>query len=245
MRQIYCPRSSILCRLQETFPPMTIQSLRVFGSFVRGEHDCRSDYDILAVKENWSADNEQEILTLTPPPLRPKASIFWYGPSRIKDMFAVGDLFAWHLFLESKKICSAADLIDRIGRPSDYTQAEETFDIFFSLLDSVGERIKTETYAPVYEAGLLYASARNIAMALSWYAPGGLCFSRYSPSRVSKQIGIRFPLTSVEYELLVSCRIAGQRGGSISDPGRASLSRQWDLLREWADELRRKLCGAK
>jgi hypothetical protein len=226
---------------------MSVEVFRYFGSFVRGELDKHSDCDLLVVLQNVADGDERRLLDRIPPALSIVASVSWYSPQKIYEMFRRGDLFAWHLHLESRKVAlsSEKDLIDDLGKPAEYVQAFETYSTFAQLLMSAEEQLNHELCSTVYEAGLLYVSIRNIAMALSWYTPGGLSFSRYSPKILSNRMGVAFPLSDVEFQTLVECRLSTQRGISTPEPSRATLLRQWSLLKGWAHEVGSKLLGAE
>ena len=123
-------------------------------------------------------------------------------------MFKQGDLFAWHLFLESKSLGPYGDLQSIFDKPAEYTTAAADIIELNDILTGVESELAKARKNSVFEMGVLYVCARNIAMSAS----SKLCpvpdFGRYSPFKLP----IPFPLTTDRYEMAMSCRMASQRG---------------------------------
>ncbi len=74
-----------------------VETLRLFGSYARGEQSESSDYDVLAVLNRSQIINEnlkEQITAL----FEREISISWYSKERIELLFRMGHLFAWHLY---------------------------------------------------------------------------------------------------------------------------------------------------
>lgn len=177
--------------------------LYVFGSAVRGEIDPHSDVDVLAVVKEKSVAGQL-----------PQTYLI-YSREELFASFGRGDLFAHHLALESRLIYSsdASDLIQEIGRPAPYCRTLEDF-LGFKLvaLDSL-VAIRTSWLNRVFELGLMYMAARDVAMILSYHQSGKPNFSKYAPYDVEPQL----PLDRHKYEILKSCRAASTRGVPARD----------------------------
>jgi hypothetical protein len=73
--------------------------------------------------------------------------------------------------------------------------------------------IRSGTNSQVFEHGLLFLTARDIAMAASKALNGGFDFSRYSALRLR---GAPIPFSREEYEFLMACRRATTRGTPLA-----------------------------
>jgi len=182
-----------------------------FGSFVRMDHDELSDADVLAVADEWTASDESGFIRRFPREMQDKLSIAWYSPTKLRSMFSAGDLFAWHLFKESKPTGFHVNWLEGLFPPAAYTGAKRTSEIFSELLGQIVTEIEEDDFLPIYEAGLLYSVARNIAMACSWHSAGGLNFSRWAPYRLPEATLAEF-LPRALYDKLAWARLAGLRG---------------------------------
>ena len=112
-----------------------------------------------------------------------------------------GHLFTWHVFRESKPLdqklrpTEAPDLIDTLGAPSVYQDARSDSGALLDLLDESVDSLGRDASSEVYEAGLLYVIARNLAIIASWRL-GNLCFSVHAPYVVGNRLGNPFPLSA-------------------------------------------------
>jgi hypothetical protein len=215
-----------------------IMETRFFGSFVRGDDDSDSDIDLLVVCDEWSDTLEIDLIALFPPNRRQRLSPAWYGPAKLTSMFADGDLFAWHLFKESRSTGLHGDFLAALFPPAPYTGALETVRIFETLLREVAEEVRSSELLVTYEAGLLYSAARNIAMAASWHSKGGLNFSRNSPYSLSGASLSPF-VPQALYDKLVSARISGQRGGESPFISTDDLAAALTGIENWIVDVRR------
>jgi hypothetical protein len=219
-----------------------LSSVRLFGSMARHDHDKCSDVDVLAVLGEPLHDaHEQHVRQLMGHFDCHRLSISWYSPGKITSMFSEGHLFAWHLYLESVRLIGEADFLDTLGQPQPYPSALEDVGAFGDIIRSVSSALDNCPTNAAYEGGILYVCARNIAMSASWFSHRGLDFSRQSPLRVSADFGLDFPLAHGEYELLINCRMAGQRGGKLKLPNASFVRDTQRRLQSWAEEVLHKV----
>lgn len=214
----------------------------VFGSVARGDRDPRSDLDLLAVVADGRGKvEESEVFSHVPPDLADlEASISWYGRRRLGTMFANGELFGWHLHQEAVPLFEAEPVIAELGVPAPYRDAAADVVSFEKVLSGIPDQLQASPENAVYELGLVYVCLRNICMAASSVLCDRPDFSRYSPFQLR---GIaQVPIKREEYDLAMSCRMAGQRG--LQPPSAVSKSLVIDLhdsLRPWIAELRLRL----
>lgn len=181
-----------------------VQSIQLFGSYARNEESNLSDYDILVILEKGirvSENLEKEIKTL----FNRNVSISWYSKERIIFLFETGHLFAWHLYLESKPI-SNDYFISTLGVPSIYSRGLADVKTLLQILKSVKTEVIKTPKNIVYEAGLAYVCARNIAIST---LP---ILKREHNFGVTAPFKLNFTLTNLEYNLLANCRYSGTRG---------------------------------
>ena len=210
----------------------------IFGSVGRGDSDCSSDLDVLAIVENGSGrvrgDKVSAFLSDAQRGLEPEVS--WYGRQRLAEMFRTGELFAWHLYQDALAVYDPERIIETLGPPAEYREASKDIRSFRKLLAGVPSSIDASPWNLTYEAGLVYICARNIAMSASAALSQRPDFSRNSPFGLAPYEP--FPLKKIDYRKLMDCRLAGQRGGDIprfsSTEEVMSMAR---LVQEWTDRV--------
>ncbi|MDB5694196.1 MAG: hypothetical protein JWO81_3259 [Alphaproteobacteria bacterium] len=216
----------------------------VFGSAARGDLDPCSDLDLLAVVEDGRGKVPSEAILAHVPAefagLEP--SISWYGRRRLSHMFANGELFAWHLSRETIPLHEVEPVLASLGKPSPYSDGAADIASFEAIMAGIPAQLSTAPDNAIYELGLLYVCLRNICMAASWTLCPSPDFSRYSPFRLN---GFdQAPIAIEDYELAMTCRMAGQRG--LLPPGLVKPSRVAEIhasLAPWVAALRRRLEG--
>lgn len=212
-------------------------SVFLFGSAARGDSDALSDTDVLAIVKNNAGKVPEAAVKAHLPGIAGEPTISWYGYNRLKAMFDAGELFAWHIFLESKVIFEAVDIFSRLGTPKHYTRASEDISAFFSTLRDVPGQLKSARYNAVYEFGIMYVCVRNIAMSASWHLRPRPDFSRMSPFNLGKEVPL-CPLSKEEYERSMSCRMASQRGLPIMDGiSTSSVLAYYDKIGPWIEAV--------
>lgn len=220
--------------------PKQIVSLRIFGSVARGDSDSQSDLDILAVLRDNNNLPEDQVNSLIRKSYYRKVNISWYSYKRIKELYEEGHPFAWHIFQESRKIWSAkeVDVIDQLGMPSKYMSARDDISSLISILSSIRDAIIECERNIIYEAGLIYVCARNIALPASSINTMKLDFSRYSPYNLDIE-SCRFPLSQQDYDLLIKARHASMRGGSPPEIKVLNLLGQQSQVLNWAKRIKK------
>jgi hypothetical protein len=200
-----------------------LRALFLFGSLARGDADALSDVDILAVVRNKTGKVPQsavlEHLSAHNFPRAP--TISWYGFDRLKAMYAAGDLFAWHLYLEGKQLHGDRGLLDELGQPATYARATEDIVGFGATFSGVPMQLRKSPHNAIYELGIMYVCVRNVAMSASWHLCDAPDFSRLSPFQLGGDVP-PCPLSRAEYERSMSCRMASQRGLKL--PGNVDVS---------------------
>lgn len=192
-------------------------SLYLYGSSARGDAVAHSDVDILVLFDSGSSVNKKDIII--PSHLRSSVGnddISYYSFERIKEMYKEGHLFAWHLHNEARYINGGPDKLGILGKPNVYQGFNEDAVSLLNLLKSIPENVKENPRNVVYEAGLAYVCARNIAMSASYYAPNGLTFSAYAPFHLGYDDN-QFPLSPEKYDALRNARLSGSRGLDAPD----------------------------
>jgi predicted nucleotidyltransferase len=214
----------------------------VFGSVARGDRDTRSDLDLLAVvADGHGKVDEQEVSAHVPSELGGlEPSISWYGRRRLGTMFKNGELFGWHLHQEAVPLFEKDPVIRGLGVPSPYRDAAADVASFEKVLSGIPNQLDASPENAVYELGLVYVCLRNICMAASAKLCDQPDFSRYSPFRLFGFSAV--PITHGEYDLAMTCRMAGQRG--ILPPllvSRSLVTDVYNRLTPWIAELRLRL----
>lgn len=214
----------------------------LFGSVARGDRDPKSDLDLLAVVADGRGKvEEQEVYAHVPSQIAGlEPSISWYGRRRLGTMFENGELFGWHLYQEAVPLFETEPVIERLGVPSPYRDAAADVTSFEKVLSGIPDQLEASPENAVYELGLVYVCLRNICMAASATLCDRPDFSRYSPFRLTGFPTV--PITRVEYDLSMTCRMAGQRGIRPPYPVCQSLVADiHDRLAPWVAELRLRL----
>ncbi len=219
--------------------PDQVVSLRVFGSVARGDADSRSDVDILAVLRNNHMPSDNKLNSLIGKLYGRKGNISWYSYKRITELYQQGHLFAWHIFQESKNllVVQEDDVIEQLGRPSKYSSAQEDIASLTNILTSVKNEIIKCPRNAIYEAGLIYVCARNIALPASSFSNTKLDFSRYSPYNLDVE-SCTFPIPRRDYDMLIQARHSSMRGGTPPQVKVGDiLDQQRDVIK-WARRIK-------
>lgn len=167
-----------------------------FGSLVRGEIDMESDIDIIGI----CSSTDTKILP---------AYIQKYSKSDYLKIHTEGDLFAYHLYKESRLIYSSdgLDLIQSIGRPGSYIDWNRDLQSFIEVARYSIDSINSEPHS-VFSKGILYMALRDMAMIYSHVEMGVSDFSKYVPYNIDIPLDMRRGV----YEELRLCRLSSTRG---------------------------------
>lgn len=217
---------------------MTPEAVRLFGSKIRGDDDSTSDTDILIVSNDTNSIPENIDTTLKEKGYE-NLSYSLYGKERIIDMFKTGHLFAWHLYYESKPIFKKYDFITELGEPHAYTNALNDIIEFEGLIAKIPQNIKISKFNAVYESGILYICARNIALCASMQILEKPCYSRYSPFEIASKIGFEFPLSTEQYDICYKCRREGMQG--VETEPLQNISSESNYVLKWIHKIKGQL----
>ncbi|WP_428249584.1 hypothetical protein [Ferrovibrio sp.] len=215
-----------------------LSAVYIFGSVGRGDEDDRSDLDLLAIVRNGGGTvADEEVLRHVPAAYSQlKPSISWYGHNRLGEMFKNGELFAWHLYAETKPLFEDDITLKQYGVPGEYRDAVLDVESFYEVLLGIPEQIAANERNAVYECGLIYVCLRNIAMSASSTLNEKPDFSRYSPFKLN---GVRpCPISVDEYEISMESRMASQRGLTPPFAATAGLVRGlYERLTPWISDI--------
>lgn len=218
--------------MRDILPP-SVLNVSLFGSRSRSDDDADSDLDILIVVANGTGRTQPQIITeLVEAKFNKKPSLSWYGFRKIKALYSSGDLFAWHLHLEASTV-AGTPLTGLIGNPSSYRTALSDIQDLHRIATDVEKTISVCNANSVFEMGILYVCARNIAMSASWYLAARPSFGRYSPYHLS----VPFNVEPDTYEVMLRCRMASQRG---APPPVVSATQVLDVQRRillWSESV--------
>lgn len=212
--------------------PLGYVNLSLFGSVSRGTSDSHSDIDILAiVRDGHGKQPEDPIVEWCFKRYGVTPSISWYGLRKIHALFEAGDLFAWHLYLESSPLPGFNAISVEFGEPKDFKEVSETISDLLRILQAVPECLARSPWNAVFEAGVVYVCVRNIAMAASWHLLDKPDFTRRSPFAITQ---LSFPLKVHDYDTLARCRLSGQRGIPAPELSVRELGSWTNSLISWA-----------
>lgn len=169
-----------------------------FGSICRGEVDLFSDIDLLAIVNGRNHS------------FNPKNySIYTYA--RIDELWAQGNPFAWHLFLESRLIYSSdsSDYLQSLGKPNIYNSGLSDCKKFYEIFLSAKNSIEKSKFTEIFDLSSIFLAARNFATCYTLHCNVKPDFSRNS----ARNLGVHsIPIDDYIYELLERARILCTRG---------------------------------
>lgn len=170
----------------------------VYGSATRGEARPDSDVDVLVVTRTDGAA------------ARYPHTWSVYHVDVLKEKYAQGRLFAWHLYLHARCIFNSneVDELSSLGRPSDYVTARKDIYELRELFQSAAAALRHGSSSPIFELGICHTAIRDVAMSASWHMLDQPSFSRYSPYELPLKLNISMD----SYQVAMSARHAGTRG---------------------------------
>ncbi len=196
-----------------------------FGSICRGDLSIDSDIDLLALVKGVDPKIDPD-----------KFSIYSYN--RIRELWASGNAFAWHLSLESKLIYSddGVDFINNLRQPSKYVSAAKDCRRFRDIFESAFLAIKQDTPSLVFELSTIFLAIRNIATCYSLAKMPHPTFGRDS----AQMIGSRsIKISDNVYSILMRSRLLSTRGfgEDIPDLDVHHLIPELEICQQWVDKL--------
>ncbi len=207
-----------------------VEALRLFGSYARGEESEYSDYDILVVLNKSQVINEhlkEQISTL----FEREISISWYSKERIELLFKMGHLFAWHLYLESKAFNEYGDFILNLGVPKPYAYYYEDVWSLLEILKPIKQELLSTPRNIVYEMGIAYVCARNIAICALPMLKNKYSFSVTAP------FDLDLGISHSDFDMMVKCRYASSRGLPAPDLNIDYCINLYKAILEWGTKI--------
>jgi len=216
----------------------SILNISLFGSYGRGNSDPNSDLDIIVLcPDNGGTQPEDYVRKVVATEFKLEPSISWYGERKLKHFFDTGDLFAWHLFLESRPMAGYEHIKQIFGEPRPYRNCRDDVEGLVEILEGVPAQIAARPQNLTYELGVLYVCLRNIAMSASSVLCDQVIFGRHSPFLLPDA---SLPISRAEFDILASCRHASTRG--INEP-KIDFSIDYVLEKSitWAHSIKRRI----
>jgi hypothetical protein len=196
-----------------------------FGSICRGDLRQGSDIDLLALAEGYDGRFDPDTFSI-------------YSYSRINDLWAEGNPFAWHLFLQARLIFASdeRDFLKSLGSPADYSNCIKDCEKFYSVFDAAHSSILAGRNSKVFELSTMFLSIRNIATCFSLGTTMKPDFSRHSAQHLGSN---SIPLTPDAYSVLERARILSTRGEgkNISDQELDLVLSKLENVRTWMEHL--------
>lgn len=212
------------------FKIQNVETLRLFGSYARCEESEFSDYDILVVLNQSQIINEDLIGQITQLFGR-EISISWYSKRRIELLFRMGHLFAWHLYLESKTFNNESDFITNLGAPKPYNYSLQDVWSLLEILKPIKHEILNNPRNIIYEMGIAYVCARNIAICALPKLQ-----NRYSFS-VKAAFDLNLGISEADFDLMLKCRYASSRGLPSPKVNIDYCINLYELILKWGTNL--------
>jgi predicted nucleotidyltransferase len=197
----------------------------VFGSICRGDLREGSDIDLLALVEGYDSRFDPDTFSV-------------YSYSRIGDLWAEGNPFAWHLFLESRLVFASdqRDFLKALGSPEEYVNCVRDCEKFYSVFEEARESILSQVKSRVFELSTIFLSIRNIATCFSLGTGAKPDFSRHSAQHLGTN-SIRLP--NNVYSVLERARMLSTRGKgqNIKDEQVDLVLNALQNVKEWMEHL--------
>lgn len=206
----------------------------IFGSAARGTQDIHSDYDVILVLNN---DELQEKANhfINIQQHTASNSISVYSMQRINAMLEQGSPFAWHLHLEHKPLAGFECQIFK-KRPNKYITYINDIESMIRVQNKSMKSLSLTNSNIIFEMGIQYVCARNIAMFASERLMGSFDFSRESPFFLNPII--YFPISMDQYKILMLARFASTRSADYAlKPNWTEILQCGNQLSTWSDDV--------
>ncbi|MGA3057528.1 MAG: nucleotidyltransferase domain-containing protein [Candidatus Limnocylindrales bacterium] len=196
-----------------------------FGSVCRGEVERGSDVDLLVAIE--ASDGRFDPIVY---------SIYTYG--RLRSLWAEGNPFAWHLFIESRLLFAddGIDFLRELGEPARYARRTADCEKFYQLFLAAAGVLALRRDTVVFELSTVFLAMRNLATCFSLQSGRAPVFSR----RASASIGDdSLTLDERSYEVLENARLLCTRGYGTrpSEDDIVHVVSRLDEIEEWMKSL--------
>lgn len=220
-------------------------SLRLYGSYARGDHDELSDIDVLAIYGHRpTADFQMALREHLTRRFGRNVDLAEYSSQRIEEFFRKGHLFAWHLYSESRALQNEwNDFFLTLGTPRPYSAAASDARGFLDLLRSTTHEALKPGVSLVYEAGLMYLASRNVAICTSYLMDGRPDFSRLALWNLCDRVGVDVGIDLNVYRKLMHCRFASIRGHRADEPSLSEINRGVEALAHACEVIIERICG--
>ncbi|URX62040.1 hypothetical protein KR767_18645 [Luteibacter anthropi] len=172
--------------------------LYAFGSICRGEVSFASDVDLLALVDGVDDRFDPMVYSI-------------YSYDRLRQLWAQGSPFAWHLWQESRFLHGddGQDWLRGLGAPAPYPDSAEHCLRFASMFSSAAKALAGDCPSPVFELSTVFLAMRNFATCYSLGFLSTADFSRRSPLKIgTTSIG----LPEEEFGILERARLLCTRG---------------------------------
>lgn len=176
---------------------MTLFHIYAFGSLCRGEVSETSDVDLLAAVTGPRNKLSRNMFSI-------------YSHKRLAEIWAEGNPFAWHLYLEAKLIYSSDghDFLASLRTPSPYLAADIDCLKFLNIFASARSSLNTSRAAVVFDLSTVFLAVRNFATCFL-LSSGRPDFSRNSALNLMPSLA---PQELTGYRICERARILCTRG---------------------------------
>lgn len=196
-----------------------------FGSVCRGEVTTASDVDLLAITAGYDGRFDAAQYSI-------------YSYDRVREIWAEGNPFAWHLFIESKLIYAedGNDFLKELGTPTTYSNTAADCAKFLALFQTAENAIRSGTNSEVFELSNIFLAVRNFATCYSLGISDKAIFSREAALRIGVD---SLKIDSAAYAVLENARLLCTRGeGSIIGEVELDIAvRELTSISQWMSRL--------
>ena len=196
-----------------------------FGSVCRGDVSVGSDVDLLAIVDGHDPRFSTEDYSS-------------YSYDRVRELWAEGNPFAWHLSLEAKLVYASDQVgfLESLGQPMRYRKCRQDCERFFALFREARESLRFQASSMVFDLSMVFLAVRNFATCFSLGKLPKPDFSRNSALRLGTySLSIR----TVAYDVIERSRLLSTRGVGppVTDSEAKSVVSQLPRVEEWMVNL--------
>jgi hypothetical protein len=196
-----------------------------FGSVCRGDVSPDSDIDLLTVVQGHDPRFSPDDYSI-------------YSYDRIREIWAEGNPFAWHLAIESKLLYSSdrSDFLGSLGKPAAYRKCLLDCEKFFALFNEARASFESQPETRIFDLSMVFLAIRNFATCFSLGTTDRPDFSRSSALRLGDR---SLSISRDAYEILERARILCTRaiGRSITDDEARFAFGQCSRIQGWMKKL--------